>query len=207
MIVEFLDKTALTLGPDARLEVDTYVYDPKSGNGQSVFKLAVGIFRFVSGKMVQEHVRIETPSSLIGIRGSDAVIVVSPDGATSVNVQSGEFAVANQDGGDQVAVGPGMAVSVSSTGQVGAVTTGTPGIPSSLDVSTGTGGGGTSGQDDGSNGDGDQKTVGLDDDHHHDDDDDYDPSWEPGSDDDDHPDDDHPDDGHDGGDGGDGGGH
>ena len=124
MLVEFLDKTVLTLGPDARLIIDTFVYDPKSGAGTSVYKLTVGTFRFISGKMNHANVRIVTPSAIIGIRGSDAVITVSPEGATTVDVLAGEFEVSNDDGGDPTTVSPAQSISVSTVGVVGAVTPG-----------------------------------------------------------------------------------
>ncbi len=132
MLVEFLDKTVLTLGADARLIVDTYVYDPKSGDGSSVFKLTVGTFRFISGKMPYGDVRILTPSAILGIRGSEAVISVSPEGETTVNVISGEFEVSNVDGSEQTIISPAQAVSVSPAGMVGAVSPGVTSPPDDL---------------------------------------------------------------------------
>lgn len=145
MLVEFLDKTVLTLGPDARLIIDTFVYDPKSGAGTSVYKLTVGTFRFISGKMNHANVRIVTPSAIIGIRGSDAVITVSPEGATTVDVLAGEFEVSNDDGGDPTTVSPAQSISVSTVGVVGAVTPGITTAPDSLGFSSAASGSGVPG--------------------------------------------------------------
>ena len=142
MLVEFLDKTVLTLGPYARLVVDTFVYDPKSGEGTSVIKLAVGTFRFISGRIPHDGVRIVTPSTILGIRGSEAVISVSPAGATTVNVISGEFEVSNLDGSEQTVVSPAQAVSVSPTGVVGAISPGITSPPDDLSFASGRGAGG-----------------------------------------------------------------
>ena len=142
MLVEFLDKTVLTLGPYARLVVDTFVYDPKSGEGTSVIKLAVGTFRFISGRIPHDGVRIVTPSTILGIRGSEAVISVSPAGDTTVNVISGEFEVSNLDGSAPTVVSPAQAVSVSPTGVVGAVSPGMTSPPDDLNFASGRGGGG-----------------------------------------------------------------
>lgn len=121
MLVEFLDKTTLTLGAGSRLTIDTMVYDPKSHDGTLVLNLSVGVLRFISGKMVNAGVRIVTPTANIGIRGSDALIIVLPDGSTTVNVFSGEFEISGEGSGDQATVGPAQSVSVSAVGAVGAV--------------------------------------------------------------------------------------
>ena len=206
MRVEFLDRTVLTLGPDANLVIDTFVYDVNSQKGTSVFNLAVGTFHFISGRMNEDGVRIVTPTAQIGIRGSDAIIIVEPDGGTTVNVISGQFAVYNRDESDRTVVGPAQAVSVSAVGTIGVVEQGITEPPEDLGFTTGGGstGGGTEEDDPrhvdydpnhgiggGAGGQGDEDHPedhpDDDDDDHHDDDDDG------------HPDDD---DGH--GDGGDG---
>ena len=206
MLVEFLDKTLLTLGAGANLVVDTFVYDPKTKQGTSVFNLTVGVLRFISGKMVDDNVSIVTPTAVIGIRGSDALIIVALDGSTAVNVFSGEFSVSNSDGTEQASVGPAQSVSVSSTGTVGTVAAGTSEPPDAPEAGSSPGKGGDRDDRDGGD-DGDR-----DDDGHHDDDDDgwtyYPtvPGLSPGPggtigrggppEADDHPDDDHPDDDH-----------
>jgi len=142
LLVEFLDKTVLTLGADARLVVDTFVYDPKSGDGTSLIKLAIGTFHFISGRMSHDDVRIVTPSAILGIRGSEAVISVSPEGETTVNVLAGEFEVSNVDGSEQAVVSPAQAVSVSPTGVVGAVSPGMTSPPDELGFAAAGGGAG-----------------------------------------------------------------
>ena len=133
MLVQFLDETTLTLGPSSRLRVDTMVYDPNAGKGALVIDLAVGSFRFISGKL-QEDVRIVTPSMILGIRGSDAMIAVSPDGATTVSVFSGVFNISNRAGVALALVTAGRAVSVSATGVAGAVVNGPSAPPVELSV-------------------------------------------------------------------------
>ncbi len=212
MLVEFLDKTLLTLGSGANLVVDTFVYDPKSNEGRSVFNLTMGVLRFISGKMVDGNVSIVTPTAVIGIRGSDALIIVKRDGFTSVNVYSGEFSVSNSDGSEQATVGPAQSVSVTSAGTVSPVAAGSSNPPDSPEAGSSPGKGGDGddrdGGDDGDR-DGDRD---HDDDGHHDDDGGWrllpgtptGPSPSPSVDsgpgpgesngEDDHPEDDHPDD-------------
>ena len=95
MLVEFLDETTLTLGADASLVIDTFVYDPATATVTTLLTLSVGTLRFISGKVRQATMEIVTPTAAITIRGSDAIISVAPDGATTVSVLEGEFEVSN----------------------------------------------------------------------------------------------------------------
>ena len=97
VFIRFKDNTTLTLGERANLLIDDYIYTPDAVTNTAVYKLAVGALRFISGEMAGFGVEIETPTTNIGIRGSDALIFVSPDGATTVNVYSGVFSVTPRD--------------------------------------------------------------------------------------------------------------
>ena len=134
MLVEFLDETTLTLGADASLVIDTFVYDPATATVTTLLTLSVGTLRFISGKVGQATTQIVTPTAAIAIRGSDAIISVAPDGATTVSVLEGEFEVSNSDGDEQATVGPAESVSVSATGSVGAVAPAPTEPPAELDI-------------------------------------------------------------------------
>jgi len=134
MLVEFLDETTLTLGADASLFIDTFVYDPAIANVTTLLSLSVGTLRFISGKVGNATMQIVTPTAAIAIRGSDAIISVAPDGATTVAVLEGEFEVSNSDGDEQATVGPAESVSVSATGSVGTVAPGPTEPPAELDI-------------------------------------------------------------------------
>jgi len=70
MLVEFLDETTLTLGPDSDLVIDTFVYDPRANEGSAILSMGVGIMHFVSGKARYAAMQIKTPTAIIGIRGN-----------------------------------------------------------------------------------------------------------------------------------------
>src|SRR5262249_51258624 len=77
----FLDGSALTVGPNARLVIDKFVYDPNTQTGELAVNASVGVLRLVGGKISKKTpITITTPSSTIGIRG----------GITVVNVTSGQ---------------------------------------------------------------------------------------------------------------------
>lgn len=71
--VVFKDDTRLTLGENAKLTLDRYIFDPAGGRGTIRFK-AVGAFRFLSGqlsKLTRSNVAVATPVATIGIRGTE----------------------------------------------------------------------------------------------------------------------------------------
>ena len=75
----FLDGTSITIGPNSRLTIDSFVYDPNSKQGSLALSAGAGILRIVGGKISKtQAITINTPSSNIGVRGGIAVIDVQP---------------------------------------------------------------------------------------------------------------------------------
>src|ERR671919_388580 len=66
----FLDETNLTLGPDSRVVLDRFVFDPDPSKASLVMTATKGIFRFASGKLPKNAYRLHTPAATIGIRGT-----------------------------------------------------------------------------------------------------------------------------------------
>src|SRR6516225_11031856 len=65
----FLDGTALTVGPDARLTIDKFVYDPNTKTGDLAITASQGVLRLVGGKISKTNaIKINTPAGTIGIR-------------------------------------------------------------------------------------------------------------------------------------------
>src|SRR5215467_8127066 len=66
----FLDGSSLTVGPNARLTIDKFVYDPNTKTGDLSITATQGVFRLVGGKISKTNpIVINTPSGTIGIRG------------------------------------------------------------------------------------------------------------------------------------------
>ena len=75
----FLDGTSITIGPNSRLTIDSFVFDPNSKQGSLALSAGAGILRIVGGKISKtQAITINTPSSNIGVRGGIAVIDVQP---------------------------------------------------------------------------------------------------------------------------------
>ncbi|MCW3837393.1 FecR family protein [Sphingomonas canadensis] len=71
--VLLLDKTVFTVGANARMKVDRFVYDPNRKSSTVGVSVTKGAFRFMSGKPVRANPGqsgIRTPVASIGIRGT-----------------------------------------------------------------------------------------------------------------------------------------
>ena len=78
----FKDTSRISLGPNSRLDLKKFVFNPAKGQFSMVNKLTKGTASFVSGKMTKlspESVVLETPTSTIGVRGTTYNIKVNED--------------------------------------------------------------------------------------------------------------------------------
>jgi hypothetical protein len=104
--ITFLDKTTLSLGPNTKVTLDRFIYDPDPANSAFVLTIAEGALRFASGVLPSESYKIHTPVATIGIRGTVVDVVVEretrADGTTQTNVNltvvEGEADLFNCDG-------------------------------------------------------------------------------------------------------------
>ncbi|MBO6783016.1 MAG: FecR domain-containing protein [Alphaproteobacteria bacterium] len=81
MQIMLLDETIFTIGPDAGLVIDEFVYDPATSAGKVTASVVKGAFRFVSGRVAKEepsNMSVKTPVGTIGIRGTSAAGVIAP---------------------------------------------------------------------------------------------------------------------------------
>jgi hypothetical protein len=72
--VTFVDGTRLTLGENARVVIDRYVYDPDRSVGAMALKSTRGALRFATGKiheMNQKDVTVSTPAAALAVRGTE----------------------------------------------------------------------------------------------------------------------------------------
>ena len=75
--VVFVDETRISLGADASLAIDEYVFSPQEDEGSFFTRLGRGSVLFVSGliaKMGPETSKVETPVGTIGIRGTKFIV-------------------------------------------------------------------------------------------------------------------------------------
>lgn len=82
--VSLLDRSVLTVGANARLDIDRFVYDPERGVAGVAVSVVRGAFRFVSDNRgaQPEPIAFRTPGSAIGIRGTMIEGLVGPEAVT-----------------------------------------------------------------------------------------------------------------------------
>ena len=117
--IEFLDNTQVSVGPNSRLVLDRFVYDPSPGKGAFVMQLTEGVFRFVSGDMPSSVYSIQTPTVTIGVRGTVLVVVTNSLGEIVVILESDDGVTVDSVGGDSVVLdSAGLATVASADGSL-----------------------------------------------------------------------------------------
>src|SRR5262245_58897818 len=93
----FGDDTVLTLGGNAILVIDRYVYDPDQNAGETLIQTTKGAFLFASGRikgLKQHNITVSTPVAEIGVRGTQ--FWGGPLDKYGVLVLEGEITVSNE---------------------------------------------------------------------------------------------------------------
>ncbi len=79
--VTLSDGTVLSAGPNSSIDLTHYSYDPKSQNGSILVNVLQGAMRVVTGIMGKtnpELIKITTPTTVVGVRGTDFIIEAQP---------------------------------------------------------------------------------------------------------------------------------
>lgn len=111
--VTFTDGSRLTLGSASSVVVDNYVFGGAQGTSAQTLKMTKGLFRFVSGSMPKDQVKLQTPSVTIGIRGTIVKVKIGDDQSETIFFEHGTGFV-----GD-VPMGEGDMVKVAPDGKIG----------------------------------------------------------------------------------------
>jgi hypothetical protein len=75
------DDTRLSIGPQTTIEISRFVYAQSDSQFSFVLKVVRGVVAYVSGRIAKlspDAVRLETPSAIVGVRGTRLVIEVGP---------------------------------------------------------------------------------------------------------------------------------
>jgi hypothetical protein len=117
--VRFIDASKLTLGENANAVIDEYVF--AGAASRSTTTLAKGAFRFISGQMPEKNMKIQTPTVVIGIRGTELKIDVYDDGSTELSTISGAANIVSRATSEALDILAGHSVIADSNGVFGAV--------------------------------------------------------------------------------------
>lgn len=116
----FRDESNMTLGPNAAITIDEYVYDPVSGTGSLAIQQAAGVMRFIGGAISKTGtVSIATVVGTIGVRGGVALVRVLEGGGIQAFFIFGDQMTVESVNGDSIAIDTaGFALNISSDGEI-----------------------------------------------------------------------------------------
>jgi hypothetical protein len=80
LAVMLRDESRVSIGPNSELTLSAFSYAPSEGKLALALRMARGVLSYVSGRiaaLMPEAVRLETPSSVIGVRGTHALVKVN----------------------------------------------------------------------------------------------------------------------------------
>jgi hypothetical protein len=104
------DETVFTIGPNAALVIDRFVYDPQTNAGKVSASVLKGTFRFVTGKVAKREpsdMEVKLPVGSIGVRGTSVAGEVSGTRSTIVLLGPGVENDAGERIGRVLVNGPG----------------------------------------------------------------------------------------------------
>src|SRR5210317_1816381 len=106
--IQFVDETQVSLTEHTYMEIDEYVYDPDPSKSKMALNFVQGTARFATGGLglvPKENIQIQTPTAVIGIRGTDFTTTVDELGRSLVILlpdengnSSGEITVTTASG-------------------------------------------------------------------------------------------------------------
>jgi hypothetical protein len=73
----FRDNSIISVGPESVLTLSNYVFEPKNQKFPVLMKMPKGTFVYISGaigKLSPDSIKLETPSSIISVRGIKMLI-------------------------------------------------------------------------------------------------------------------------------------
>ena len=115
----FLDGTALTLGPNSKVVLDRFIYNPHQGKETLALNLARGALRLVGGKISKVNpIRVATPVATVGIRGGISIIFYEPGQPMKALFLFGADMSVSSKGTTEDALRPGSIITVGSDGQL-----------------------------------------------------------------------------------------
>jgi hypothetical protein len=96
--ITFNDATTFNLRANAKITIDSYVYEEGGQQNNALFNVAKGTAAFVAAAVARTgNMKISTPTATLGIRGTTGLVEV-PDGATATSDNIGIKLYPDADG-------------------------------------------------------------------------------------------------------------
>ncbi len=118
--IVFRDRSELQVGPGARVTLDSFVFDTDPSLARFFVSAFDGVLRFATGKLAKSAYRIETPTAIIGVRGTTFASIFGPAGEQVILLEEGvAVTVQDRNGGPlRTLTQPGLSLTVSSDGSI-----------------------------------------------------------------------------------------
>jgi hypothetical protein len=101
--IQFIDDTQFTLGQNAKVTVDEYLFDPNTDAGSAHYSFLRGVFVYTSGLIGHNNpdgVHVQVPAGNLGIRGTEFIVQIDPCSTTQeVDLIDGELDITPQTSG------------------------------------------------------------------------------------------------------------
>ena len=79
--ITFADGTSFNVSSNARMEVNSFIYDPNGHSNSSLLSLTKGTFTFIAGNVAHTgDMKVDTPVGTMGIRGTAPRVQILDDG-------------------------------------------------------------------------------------------------------------------------------
>jgi hypothetical protein len=79
--ITFKDNTRFAAGPNSHIELTEFLFNPTTRKGSFITKVERGTLAIVSGdisKFQPDAMKVRTPSSILGVRGTKFLVKVGP---------------------------------------------------------------------------------------------------------------------------------
>ncbi|PKO69384.1 MAG: hypothetical protein CVU22_05370 [Betaproteobacteria bacterium HGW-Betaproteobacteria-16] len=105
----FLDQSAVTLGPDSELVLETFEFDPATRQGQIRLGLTKGLVRVVGGQISKNQPTVvSTPQGKVGIQGGISVVESSGNNTSATFLFGQRMTMTDNSGNTQNITRPGF---------------------------------------------------------------------------------------------------
>ncbi|MDC1171670.1 FecR domain-containing protein [Alphaproteobacteria bacterium] len=114
----FKDGTAITIGPNANMTIDKYVFDPNAGTGEMALSVTKGVFRIVGGRISKRKpIKLKTPVATLGVMGGIVVVDQAANGKLNADFLFGNKMTVTANNVTVTTKIPGRFISVTGSGQ------------------------------------------------------------------------------------------
>ena len=113
--IGLVDGSRLTLGAEATVKIDAFVFDSDAGSGNAALTLSRGALRWVTGLM-PPGTQLVTPTATITIRGTTLKLGVLANGNTIIALIDGLATVSGNNGQTSVDIEGGQSARVTPDG-------------------------------------------------------------------------------------------